>query len=376
MPFDFDALRRFPDVEAPNLHAVDASDRLLLDEAADALSSLDSGELSVIGDAYGALSIGAVALHGASGVRVHQDALSGERALARNAKAAGVAEEITSGPLDAALVDGARVVLAQLPRSLDALDELAEIVSRHAAPDVVLFAGGRVKHMSHGMNDVLARHFGEVSATRARQKSRVLIARGPVTEPPHSAWPACVHDDELELDVCSHGAVFAGARVDVGTRFLLEHVERMAPDARTALDLGSGTGVVATVLARSRPRARVLATDQSAAAVASTIATASVNGLTDRIEVVRDDAASTVEDGSMDLVVLNPPFHIGNAVHAGIAEKLFVAAGRVLAPGGELWTVWNSPLGYRDALERHVGPTEQIARNKKFTVTLSRKPID
>ena len=36
--FSFDALRRFPDHEAPNLFAVDATDRLLLDEAAAALA--------------------------------------------------------------------------------------------------------------------------------------------------------------------------------------------------------------------------------------------------------------------------------------------------------------------------------------------------
>jgi 16S rRNA (guanine1207-N2)-methyltransferase len=161
--------------------------------------------------------------------------------------------------------------------------------------------------------------------------------------------------------------------VDVGTRFLLESSARMAPDARVALDLGSGTGVVATVLARSRPGLRVIASDQSASAVDSTRATADANGVADRIEVVRDDAASAVADGSVDLVVLNPPFHIGNAVHPGIAEKLFVAAGRVLAPGGELWAVWNSGLRYRDTLERHVGPTEQIARNATFTVTVSRR---
>ena len=38
----------------------------------------------------------------------------------------------------------------------------------------------------------------------------------------------------------------------------------------------------------------------------------------------------------------NPPFHLGGAVHAGAAMKLFDAAARVLAPGGELWTVFNS----------------------------------
>jgi 16S rRNA (guanine1207-N2)-methyltransferase len=53
---------------------------------------------------------------------------------------------------------------------------------------------------------------------------------------------------------------------------------------------------------------------------------------------------------------------------------MFDDAGRVLAPGGELWTVWNSHLGYRAALERAVGPTRQIARNAKFTVTASRRP--
>ena len=69
--------------------------------------------------------------------------------------------------------------------------------------------------------------------------------------------------------------------------------------------------------------------------------------------------------------MLNPPFHIGNTVHAGIALKLFADAGRVLAPGGELWAVWNSHLAYKPALNRLVGPTRQVARNPKFTVTVS-----
>ncbi len=55
--------------------------------------------------------------------------------------------------------------------------------------------------------------------------------------------------------------------------------------------------------------------------------------------------------------MLNPPFHIGAAVHAGIALKLFADAGRVLAPGGELWALWNSHLRHRPALERLVEPT-------------------
>ena len=40
--------------------------------------------------------------------------------------------------------------------------------------------------------------------------------------------------------------------------------------------------------------------------------------------------------------------------------------------GGELWAVWNSHLRYRPDLERLVGPTRQIARDRTFTVTASR----
>ncbi len=99
-----------------------------------------------------------------------------------------------------------------------------------------------------------------------------------------------------------------------------------------------------------RPGTHVLASDASAAAVASSVLTMEANGLD--VEVRREDALSGVDAASIDLVVLNPPFHTGAAVHSGISTRLFEAAARVLRPGGELWTVWNSHLGYRPLLSR------------------------
>jgi 16S rRNA (guanine1207-N2)-methyltransferase len=107
--------------------------------------------------------------------------------------------------------------------------------------------------------------------------------------------------------------------------------------------------------------------------VASARETAVRNGVADRVTVTRDDALAGVEPGSVDLVVCNPPFHQGTTVHAGIAERLFTAAARVLRPGGELLTVFNSHLPHRAALQRLVGPTRQLTRDPKFTVTASRK---
>lgn len=359
-------LRRWPDVEAPNLHAVDASDRLILDEAAAAIAESGPGEVVVIGDAYGALTIGAAAI-GATGIRVFQDSIVGERALAANA--AGAVDYVTL-PVGADLLRGARVVLMQLPRSLAELDELAAWIASAADPAVRVYAGGRIKHMTTAMNEVLARHFGRVDVTHARQKSRVLIASQPLpSEPPMIARE--FHTD-LGIWVCATGATFAGTRIDIGTRALLAVLPTVAPDATTAADLGCGSGVVAAVLAQARPELAVLASDVSAGAVASARATAEANALTN-VTVTRDDALGGQPDASLDLVVLNPPFHLGATVHTGAASKLFAAAARVLKQGGELVTVYNSHLGYRAELTRVVGPTDELSRTSKFTVTRSRK---
>jgi 16S rRNA (guanine1207-N2)-methyltransferase len=362
-------LRRTPDVEAPDLVAVDATDRLLLDEAAPLLARCGPGEVAVVDDSYGALTLGAIGLHGADDVRVHQDLLVGEYALAGNAERAGLTGRYRSLPLTGELTAGARVVLAKAPKALDALREIAETVAAAAAPDVTLLVGGRVKHMTTAMNDVLRDSFTDVSATLARQKSRVLVARGP--RPGTPSFPRCRTHADLGVTVCAHGAAFAGSKVDAGTRALLAELDRMAPAARTALDLGCGTGVLAVALARSRPELAVLATDQSAAAVASAVATAGANGLAERIAVRRDDAAATVPDRSVDLVVCNPPFHLGTSVVTAAADRLFAAAARVLRPGGELWCVFNSSLPHRPALGRLVGPTRTVGRGARFVVTVS-----
>jgi 16S rRNA (guanine1207-N2)-methyltransferase len=124
-------------------------------------------------------------------------------------------------------------------------------------------------------------------------------------------------------------------------------------------------------VAKARPAIAVTATDRSAGAVASARATAQANGVGDRVTVVRDDALAEFPAGSADVVLCNPPFHAGASVYAGVAEKLFDGAARALRPGGELWTVYNSHLRYRGTLQRVIGPTEQLGRNRKFTVTRS-----
>ncbi|MFD6135896.1 class I SAM-dependent methyltransferase [Isoptericola sp. NPDC060257] len=375
--------------------AVDATDRLLLDEAAPLLATAGPGDVVVIGDRFGALTLGAATL-GAPDVRSCTDTVTAEAALERNMDRDGLLDAVRGDRptveiavrdrVDEHLLNGARLVLLQLPSSLAELTEVAELVARHASPDVVLLAGGRVKHMTRAMNEVLAASFTDVRATLARQKSRALVASGVRPErrdtPPSYPATARLTDAELvaaagtpHVDVVAHGGVFAGTTLDLGTRFLLTTVEKWpgADRVHDAVDLGSGSGLLATVLALRYPGARVVGTDRSAAAVASTRATAEANGVGGRVVALRGDAGEDLEPASVDLILLNPPFHDRTAVRTDAAHRMFRAAGRALRQGGELWCVFNTALHYREALNRAAGPTVHVAQNPKFTVTRSRR---
>ncbi|MHA7984926.1 class I SAM-dependent methyltransferase [Rathayibacter sp. CAU 1779] len=388
---EWERLRRWPDREADNLYASDAADRLILATAAPGLAGLDQRTVVVIGDAYGALTLAAAdaiasadastEAHPAGGadtagtIRVHQDPIVGERALAANAERLGLTGAYRSCALDPDLARGARLVLLRLPKSLDALDEIAALLACHADPEVVIVAGGMQKHMTPAMNEVLLRHFERVDIGHGHQKARTLTVRGPRPASRVDAWPARAFHGDIRpgLQVCAHGGAFAGTRIDIGTRFLLRHLDTAVPTARTAVDLACGTGVLACTLALRRPEASVIASDQSAAAAASARATAVANEVADRVEVRREDAGEGIADGWADLVLLNPPFHNGAAIDLRIGRMLVAAAARILAPGGELWTVYNSHLDYRPSLRQLVGPTRQVDRNAKFTITASVK---
>jgi 16S rRNA (guanine1207-N2)-methyltransferase len=333
------------DTEAGAGFELDAADRLILDEAAGLLVGA-----SVV--VIGSVALAETALdRGARNVRVSDDA------------------NPSTDPLESALFAGVDLVLLRLPKSLAALDHVARMIASTAPSGVIVVAGGRLKYMSIGMNDVLRRSFVRLDVSRARQKSRVLIAREPLAV--NSRAAIRIHDSDLDLWVGAVGGVFAGASIDMGTRALISVFDEL-PGYRNAIDFGCGTGVLAAELKRRAPAARVVATDVSAVAVASAQDTAAANDLD--IEVVRDDGLSSQPDAAADLIVLNPPFHDGGAVSLDAALAMFAEARRVLAPGGQLWTVWNSHLGYIGALVRIVGPTIQISRNAKFTVTASTKP--
>ena len=397
MPQTPDAAPDHTPQTAPAPQGPDQTDRVII-AAAEELGIGCPCDVVVVDDATGeltAFALAAVADHTNAVVLSWTSSLTLAAALRER-----FAEQIDGGrlrvpagpgvtPLEqaAAEVEGHLMVLMRLPKAVHALEDrarrLAEAVRGSGQNGLEIVAGGRVKHMTRAQNEALGTLFDEVRASRGIGKSRALIAtdlREQAAAPAaaESSARLTVRGEPRELALRGIGAVFGGAGADAGSLLLLDALDRAltagelgtseSPVAAAA-DLGCGNGLMTAYLAAALPEASVLGSDVDADAVGSTRETLAANTLArENVQVSWDDALSRLEAESLDLVLLNPPFHDGTTVDATLVQGLLDSAARVLRPGGQLWFVHNSHLRYRTEVERRVGDVEQRARDRRFTV--------
>ncbi|MCF8151064.1 MAG: methyltransferase [Burkholderiaceae bacterium] len=146
----------------------------------------------------------------------------------------------------------------------------------------------------------------------------------------------------LDARIHPHYGVFAPVR---GEYVDLVATAPLPPSCALAFDIGTGTGVLAAVLAR-RGVARIVATDQDPRALACARENMDRLGLAARVDVV---AADLFPPGRAPLVVCNPPWLPGRA-EASLERAVYDPDSRMLTgfikglaahlePGGEGWLV-------------------------------------
>ena len=163
-----------------------------------------------------------------------------------------------------------------------------------------------------------------------------------------------------------HGAalpgVFSSGKLDAASKLLLEHLPPGA--GRRVLDLGAGYGALAAFLAFEGARVTMLEDDWLS--VRSCEQTFAANGLEGEALHSDVDAALGAEE-RFDLIVTNPPFHVGADLVLDVALEFIRAAGRRASAGGEVWLVANHFLPYEAELSR-LGPVREVARAHGFKV--------
>ncbi len=360
-------LRRYPPTRDRSLRAFDAADQLALAEVE---RRIDSGMRAlVVNDSFGGLAV-PLAAAGVD-VTVWTDSVLSDIGIRKNLGFNGLDEVVVvpstttpSGPFD--------VVVVKVPKTLAFLEEQLALV-RPAIDDSTLLVGaGMVKHVHTSTLDIFSKVIGPTVTSLAKKKARLILPTlDPAIEIPAPAPTR--YATESGVECVNLANVFSHGKLDIGTRLLLEHLPKPA-DGSDVVDLGCGNGVLGTSLALTYAGGSVTFCDISHAAIASARATWDANlGSDDRSQFYASDLAADVADGSIDHVIINPPFHDQHVVGDETAGRMFVEAKRVLRDGGEVRVIGNRHLGYHKRLRSIFGNLETIASNPKFVVLSSQK---
>ncbi|GGJ81324.1 class I SAM-dependent methyltransferase [Deinococcus aquiradiocola] len=200
---------------------------------------------------------------------------------------------------------------------------------------------------------------GETVARETGMRAAKLVRRPGQTPPQPDAERYETHG----LTVVGLPGVFSAAKLDKATALLLDVLGSEDLHGQRVLDLGCGSGIIGA-WAASRG-ADVTLLDADLQSVRSAEATLEANSLAAR--VLHSDVDAALQDDGYDLVLSNPPFHVGRGVVLDITAEFVQAAARRLRPGGRLVMVANEFLPY-ERLLRDWQDVRSLAQQGGFKV--------
>ena len=356
-------LRRRPLRPREVLRAWDAADEYVLNTLAD---QPPDTRLLIVNDTFGALVVALNHLQPHAFSDSHLSFLATRMNLRANDLPEPLDRLRTSlDPLEGVF----DCVVMKVPKTLALLEDQLIRLRPHLTTDTRFMVAGMVKALPAAVWRLLERIIGPTDTRLAWKKARLIVA----TVDPRLKIPANPYPTEYQLEntdywLRNHANGFSRERLDIGTRFFLEHLP-VDPHARDIIDLACGNGVVGLIAAARNPGATLHFVDESFMAVDC----ARTNfrrafGEQRAASFQVGDGLSDFPPRSAELILCNPPFHQQNTIGDQLAVQLFRQAKTVLKIGGELWVVGNRHLNYQQGLRRLFGHCELVAGNAKFVI--------
>ncbi len=209
-------------------------------------------------------------------------------------------------------------------------------------------------------------YFGNVETLAISKGYRVVCSRNSFSgDKLHFFPPASDRQNVVDSSSPLVSLVFSDGKLDEGTRLLLEALEVHPTDE--ALDIGCGAGFIGIHIARLANRGKVTMVDASLASIAVAERRVAESGLAN-IRVLASDGAQAVLQQRFDLVVTNPPFHMGGIQTTEIAQRFIREAAQVLKARGRFYLVANRFLKYEPALRDHFKTVDEVGGNTRYKV--------
>ncbi|MCL6271366.1 methyltransferase [Sansalvadorimonas sp. 2012CJ34-2] len=368
-PFGSLQLQRLPVRKKETLRAWDAADEYLLSHIAE---TSDQNNLPqqplIINDTFGCLTLSLAQQKPV----MWGDSWLAHSALKHNAQLNSIdISQIKLLPSTESPKYSPTAVFLKLPKNTCLLEEQLKAIRELAPEGTTLVAADMAKHIHSSTLELFEKNFGPTKTSLARKKARLIFStvdKNITTG--FTEFPKTLEHNQMQL--VNRSGVFSRQKLDIGTRFFLEHLPVAQQDS-SIIDLGCGNGALGVHIGMANSQARLHFVDESYMAVQSAHDSWLTNNLDDRAQFSANDCLSNFPSDSVDIVICNPPFHQGNTVGDQIAWRMFQQSLNVLKKGGELRIIGNRHLGYHIKLKRLFGNCRTIANNSKFVVLSSKK---
>ncbi|WP_347988932.1 methyltransferase [Methylomonas sp. AM2-LC] len=363
-------IKRMPFRKHELLRGWDAADEYLLKQLSTE-NPATSSQITLLNDSFGAL---AVALSPYKPVVISDSYLS-QQATRYNLQANGIAADQVQ-LLDSLTTPTTKIdyLLIKVPKTMALLEHQLYTLKPLLTADSKIIAAGMVKNLPASTWKLLENLIGPTVTSLAVKKARLIFATPDnnltVQETP---YPRSYLLENSSLRIWNHANVFSQNSLDIGSRFLLQHLPDN-PDYHDIIDLGCGNGIIGLMTALRLPNSKLYFVDESYMALASAkLNVASGLKTGQAVEFRMDDCLSSFAYQSADCIICNPPFHQQQTVGDHIAWQMFQNAFQVLRKGGELRIIGNRHLQYHTSLKKLFGNCHMIASNQKFVILNSFK---
>lgn len=250
--------------------------------------------------------------------------------------------------------------IIKIPKSMDLFRLQLHQLCDQLTDDGQVICGFMTKYFTPQIVKIAEVYFEQVTQTKAWKKARLMILSGKKAKP---EWPILEQINWQEQTLSQYRGVFSSGHIDYATQFFLEHLQIHNED-QTILDLASGNGVIAKFIRDKSPLATIHLVDDSWLAVASS----KLNLKEDNHHFHYNDTLDDIEDGSLDLIVSNPPFHFDFETNTEITFSLFSQAKQKLKPGSRFELVANRHLPYKPFLEKLFKHVMIVTQNNNFII--------
>ncbi|NRB41386.1 MAG: class I SAM-dependent methyltransferase [Pseudomonadales bacterium] len=314
-----------------------------------------SKKVVCINDAFGGLSL-------QYSSDMYSDSAISRRWIRHNAKLNQVTEPNMFSMHELSDCQG-ELYLMRLPKNLHYFQYLLATLSNKT--DITVIVSGMQKHWPSTFYQTANDFFANVEVLPGVKKAKcMLLSKGLAidnfTDTHQLSFP------EFDLQCRNYPNVFAREKLDIGTRFFLEHFPDLAP-YENIIDLACGNGLLGIQALKKHAHLHCDFIDESAFAIRSAADSLQLNDvIAQRFSLHQMDIFERFPEKQVDAILCNPPFHQQHNVSTDIAQRMIEHSAKHLRKNGSLYLIANRHLPYKPMLKRAFSGVNIAAENSKF----------